>query len=236
MRRPRGLRSSCFLLLLLLAPPPLRAQATSLDEGSFRLLRDGRQVGTESFSIRQSGTGADAIVIAQGTVTLDTANITERLTASLRAEGPALRPAAYEVAVQGPDPQRIAGRVVGGRFSARILSGAGEQMREYLASEGAVLLDEGVAHHHYFLARRAAGGAARVPVIIPRLNRQVSAQVTDRGRETITLDGRSIAARHLVLAPTGAPERHVWVDDEARVLRVEVPVQRFEAVRSSPPR
>jgi hypothetical protein len=59
------------------------------------------------------------------------------------------------VKVEGAESQQIAGRVVGGRFSAKIISPAGEQMREYLASDGAIVADEGVAHHYYFLARQA---------------------------------------------------------------------------------
>ena len=41
----------------LLVPLALRAQTATLDEGSFRLLVDGREVGTETFSIRKSGEG-----------------------------------------------------------------------------------------------------------------------------------------------------------------------------------
>ncbi len=176
------------------------------------------------------------MIIAQGTVVLDTAGTPEEVRSVLRVEGPTLRPAAYDVTVQGPDARRIAGRVVGGRFSARIISPAGEQMREYLASEGAVVLDDGVAHHHYFLARRVQDGPERIPLIIPRQNRQVSAGVAARGQEPVRVGGRSVQALRLVITPAGAPERHVWVDDRGRVLRLEVPDRRFEAVRSGLPR
>ncbi|HEX6940718.1 MAG TPA: hypothetical protein VF158_14980 [Longimicrobiales bacterium] len=232
----RRLPHPILALVLLAAPTSLDAQTTTLDEGAFRLILAGREVGTESFTIRQSGTGDDAVIIAQGTVVLDTADAPEELRAVLRVEGASFRPSAYEVTVRGPDPQVIAARVVGGRFSARIVSDAGEQMREYLASEGAIVVDAGVMHHHYFLARRVASGAARIPIIIPRRNRQVSGLVEDHGAESVRIGGRNVSARRLSVALAGAPERQVWVDERGRVLRIEIPANRFEAVRSSAPR
>jgi hypothetical protein len=211
-------------------------QTVTLDEGSFRLFLGGSEVGTETFTVRQNGTGASAVIIAQGRTVLTGARGGEEVTASLEVGGTTLRPAAYQVTVQGAEPQRIAGRVVGGRFSARIVSPAGEAMREYLAGEGAIVVDEGVAHHYYFLARRLDGAAVSVPLIIPRQNRQVSAQVTPRGEETIAVDGRNVQARRFNVAPAGLPVRHLWVDAQGRVLRVDIPDTGFRAVRAALPR
>src|SRR5690606_15601273 len=90
-----------------------------------------------------------------------------------------------EVTVGGTSPRKIVGTIGNGRFSARIATPSGEQMREYVASSGATVLDDGVAHHYYFLARRMRNG--RVPIIIPRENRQVMATVNDVGQETVTI-------------------------------------------------
>jgi hypothetical protein len=212
------------------------AQAgTSIDEGTFRLLVGGQEVGTETFSIRQTGTGAEAVVTARGRVVLDTQRGPEELAATLQLAGAALRPAAYELSLEGADAQRIAGRVVGGRFSARIVSPTGEHGREYLVSEGAVVLDEGVAHHYHFLSRRVDAGSARVPIVIPRESRQVWAEVTIGGTESITVGGRSVQARRLTVSPQGGTPRHVWVDAQHRVLRLEIPERTFVAVRTAAP-
>jgi hypothetical protein len=212
------------------------AQTVTLDEGTFRILVGGREVGTESFSMRRSGSGPSSVIIARGTIVIDTTGTAEEIVASLQAAGATLRPSAYEVTIRGRDSERIAGRVVGGRFSARIRSPAGEQMREYLASDGAVLVDEGIVHHHYFIARRAADAPVRIPIIIPRLSRQVSAEVTARGHERVAVGGGTVEARHLVVTLAGAPERHLWVDSEGRVLRLEIPSSGFVAHRTTPPR
>ncbi|HEX7243265.1 MAG TPA: hypothetical protein VF263_23485, partial [Longimicrobiaceae bacterium] len=134
----------------------------------------------------------------------------------------------------GDSPQRVVGTVGAGRFSARIVSGTGEQLREYVASERALVLDDGVAHHYYFLAQRLKNGT--VPVIVPRENRQVIATVTSRGEERLTIEGTPVDLFHLVVQLPGSGERHVWVDALNRVIRVHIPDRGYEAVRTAVPR
>ncbi|HET9438896.1 MAG TPA: hypothetical protein VFO52_01925 [Longimicrobiales bacterium] len=221
--------------LTLAAVAPAEGQTVTLDEGSFRISVGGREVGTEVFSIRQNGSGQNAVIIAVGRVVLDSDKGPQELSSELQVAGATLRPAAYEVRVQGASAEQIKGRVVGGRFSAQIVSPAGEQMREYLAGEGAVVADEGVAHQYYFMARRADGKSTRMPVIIPRLNRQVVADVRDSGPEKIAIAGRSFEARKYTISPAGQPAREIWVDAEGRVLRLEIPDRKFVAQRVAAP-
>ncbi len=136
--------------------------------------------------------------------------------------------------VGGSSPSRTVGTVNGGRFSAKIVTPSGEQLREYVASNGAVVLDEGVAHHYYFLAQRTHQG--RVPVIVPRENRQVIATVSSRGEESVRINGTTATLFHLVVHPQGGDEHHVWVDALNRVVRVEVPARAWRAERTRMPR
>ena len=106
-------------------------------------------------------------------------------------------------------------------------------MREYLASDGAVVLDDDVAHQYYFLARRLHSGS--VPVIIPRENRQVMATVKDLGEERLSIDGTPATLYHLVVQPQGSAARHVWVDALNRVIKVEIPSADYVATRTRVP-
>ena len=221
--------ASAFVLAL---PAPAVAQTTVLDEGTFVLRENGREVGREVFSIRMSGTGPGAVVVAQGRVELGEA---DDLVTSLEVSGDGFRPATYAVQVEGTEPQRIAGRVSGGRFSARIISPAGEMMREYLAGEGAVIVDDGVAHQYYFIAQQLDGATFTVPLIIPRQSRQVSASVSVGAPASLTIGGQSIQARRLDVSPSGMPDRSVWVDADGRVLRLEIPSRGMTAERLAPP-
>ena len=224
----------CALSGIVLASTPLAAQTGAEDEGTFEILVNGRAVGTEQFSIRQTGAGANAEFVATGRVQVVLPSGTLDLTPRLRSTGFQAEPVSYEVTVAGDAPRRIVGTIGSGRFSARIVTPVGEQLREYVASSGATVLDEGVAHHYYFLARRTRSG--RVPILIPRENRQVMADVTDRGEETMNIRGTSMTLYHLVVRPNGDQDRHVWVDALGRVIRVEVPDRNYVALRTEIPR
>ncbi len=210
------------------------AQTGAEDEGTFEILVNGRPVGTEQFSIRQTGVGDGATFVASGHVQVLLATGNLDLTTALRTAGFEAAPVAYEVTAAGDAARRIVGTVGNGRFSAQILTPAGEQFREYVASAGAIVLDEGVAHHYYFLARRTRSG--QIPILIPRENRQVMANVTDRGEEQMTVRGTRISLYHLVISPAGGDERHVWVDTLGRVIRVEIPDRNYVALRTELPR
>lgn len=219
------------VLAALLGGASAAAQTTVLDEGTFRLTVRGTPVGTETFTIRRTGTGAGAAVVAQGRITLDSGEQTRAL---LQVDGPGLRPAAYQIEVTGTDPQTIRGQAAGNRFRAQIVSPTGETMREYLISDGAIILDDGVAHHHYFIAARTAAGTA-IPVIVPAQNRQLTGTLRDAGQETIAIAGQNVAARRLVFEPTGMPARTLWVDGEGRILRLSISDNGYVAERTALP-
>lgn len=228
-----GFFGATSALLLALASTPATAQTTVVDEGTFVLREGGREVGREVFAIRRSGTGPGSVIIAQGRVDLGES---DDLVTQLEVSGEGFRPATYAVQVEGTEPQRIAGRVAGGRFSARIISPAGEMMREYLAGEGAVIVDEGVAHQYFFIAQQLDGTPTfTVPLIIPRQSRQVSATVTVGDTENVTIGGQSIVARRLSVRANGLPDRTVWVDADGRVLRLEIADRGMTAERLAPP-
>jgi hypothetical protein len=221
------------LLAIAVLATPVVAQGAS-DQGTFRVFVGGREVGTEQFSIRQTGTGAASEFVAGGQVSLRLATGGLELTPRLRARGLQADPASYQVDVGGDAPRRIVGNLADGRFSARIVTASGEQLREYVASSGALVLDEGIAHHYFFLAQRLRAG--RVPILIPRENRQVVATVQDRGEERIEVGGSQVPAYHLVVQPLGSGPHHVWVDALNRVLKVEIPDRQYLAIRTEVPR
>jgi hypothetical protein len=231
--RVRQVFAALGLAATLSLPLGLHAQSGAEDEGTFEVTVGGRKAGTEQFTIRQSGVGANSEILASGRidVTLPTGSV--ELAPRLRTTGFQADPVAYEVTIGGDSPRRIVGTVGSGRFSARIVTPSGEQLREYVATTGATILDEGVAHHYYFLVRRVRNG--RVPILIPRENRQVMATVTDRGEERVTIGGAAVMLYHIVVQPDGGEERHVWIDSLNRVIRVEIPQRQYLAVRTQIP-
>lgn len=212
---------------------PAAAQTGASDSGTFLISVGGRQVGTEEFNIVQTGIGANAEVVATGHVRVQLPTGTVELTPRLRATGFDANPVSYEVTVGGSSPRRVIVTVASGRVSARTLTASGEQMREYLASPGAIVLDDGLAHQYYFLARRLRNGT--IPVIIPRENRQVTATVRGEGEEQVQIGDQRVSLFHLVVTPASGDERHVWVDALGRVIKVQIPARNYVAVRSEIP-
>ena len=222
-----------LLPALLSLAAPLAAQGGSVDQGTFRIYVEGHEVGSEEFTITQSGTGGAAVTLATGRVDLRLPTGSLRLQPRLRAQGVAADPAQYQVDVSGDAPQRIVGNIGAGRVSARVVTAAGEQLREYVATAGAVVLDDAIAHHYYFLAQRTHAG--RVPVIVPRESRQVMATVSNRGEESVQVAGKTARLFHLVVQPQGGVQTDVWVDALNRVIRVEIPARQYLAVRTELP-
>jgi len=217
------------------ALPASGQQVTTLDEGTFRLVEQGREIGTETFTIARRGAGDEATILARGEVTPGPGGSGE-MQLQVQTAG-TLRPAGYVIRITGGEDQTISGKLEGRRMRASIESagGRGQNVREYLVSDGAILAEPRVAHHHYFVVTRAAEGASRIPLIVASENRQVFATVAIGATESVNVAGRAMEARRVSVQPEGDAERIVWVDSQNRVLRFEIPSLNFVAERTTAP-
>ena len=87
-------RAHMIAALAFTAAQAVAAQTVVIDEGGFRLMVDGKEVGTETFYIRQNGTGSNAVMIAAGKVVLDTAaRGSQTMNSQLEMSGGGVRPA-----------------------------------------------------------------------------------------------------------------------------------------------
>jgi hypothetical protein len=217
---------------LVAAPVPYApAQVSTVDEGRFIITRGGERVGTEDFKIRRASDPTGDVLTATATVAYDD----RRLSPMLRTDATGA-PLAYQVEVRVGSElrERMSGQIGRGRFSARVRTPSGESAKEYIVSDGALVLDDSVFHQYALLARAERSGS--VPVVIPRRNVQVVMRVEHRGSETVTIGGQSTQARHLVLTAPGEAPRHVWLDAKGRVLRVRLEGSDMVATRDELPR
>jgi hypothetical protein len=210
------MRYALLPVAISLAASPLSAQSAVVDEGSFTIMRARERIGREDFVIRRTSSPGGDVLVASATVSYNG----RRLSPALRADS-AGGPLAYQVEVRsGADVQeRLVGQVGRGRFSARVRTPQGESAKEYIVSTGALVLDDDVFHQYYFVALRPAAGA--VPVVVPRRNVQVSMRVEMQGNDEVTIGGRALTARHIILAGEGTA-RHIWADDQGRVLQIRI--------------
>jgi hypothetical protein len=219
---------------LLLPSSHLTAQSVTVDEGVFRITVDGAEVGSETFAIRRSGTGADAQIIATAEIQMEMPEGALDLRPALQASGGDMAVSAYQIKVSGHRQEEVYVTLGDRRFRTSIRSERGEQEREYRATPGTVLLDTGVAHQYYFISSRIDGGNGSIPVIVPRESSQFDLTVTHVGDERIQIGGEGVDARHLRLE--GNQEtRELWVDSDGRVLRLEYPSGGYVAERERRP-
>ncbi|HEX6534118.1 MAG TPA: hypothetical protein VF041_05950 [Gemmatimonadaceae bacterium] len=221
---------------LLTVPATARTQVTVVDEGTFTIAHGAQHIGRESFTIRKTaGPGGD-VYVANATVDYER----ERLSPALRADQ-SFSPLAYQLEVRSGDEvqERLKGLVGRGRFSAQVKTPRGESTKEYIVSDGALVLDDEVFHQYYFLAQRAlklgaAGGT--VPVVIPRRNTQEVMRVRTVGSDRVAIGGSPVSATHLELTAPGGGARQIWVDAQGRVLKVSLDARGVVATRDEPPR
>ena len=221
--------------LLLSLPFPIHGQNQPVDEGAFRLYVHGERAGREEFSIRQAGTGEQGRIILRGSVSLELPEGRLQLAPAAEAASGDLEVSAYQVKVSGIETTDIFVSLSGRRYLARIVSSRGEELREFRAGPGSVLLDDGVAHHHHLLTPfLGSNSPVSVTVLTPRAQSQVRMTLTPMGREEIRI-GQDLRQARRFRLDGGEGPRDIWFDDQGRLLRVEIPSRGYVAERESTP-
>jgi hypothetical protein len=207
----------CLAATLAAIAPSLPGQVEVVDQGRFVITRDGRRIGTEDFVIRRAPSAGGDVFTGTATV----AYSDRRLAPALRTD-PKGSPLAYQMEIRvGPEVREsLRGQIGRGRFSARVRTPGGESAKEYIVSDGAIILDDEVFHQYYFLGMNARTGS--VPVVVPRRNEQLTMRVQGGGSESVEIGGARVTARHLEVHDPGGTARHVWLDSQGRVLKVTI--------------
>ena len=222
------------LLLMMLQPPLLGAQNVSVDEAAFRIYLNGAVVGREEYSIRQIGPVAEQRIILRGRVDLALPGGSITLAPAMDAQGGTLAVSNYQIKVSGAESTDIFVTVSGNRYLARIVSSSGEQLREFRAGSGSVLLDEGVVHHHHLLTPFLDSGTpVSLTVLNPRAGQQLRMTLSLVGREELRVAGVLVPDARRYHLEGGDSSRDIWFDSQGRILRLEIPSQNYVAERES---
>lgn len=232
LRRIPPLATGAVLAFTAASAPELSGQSILLDEGTFTLYIGGEEVGTETFEIRRRGNGPDATIFANGVVTMEGPRGPTQMWPILSATANR-EPLRYENRLEGGEISQLVVTSRGRHFIAEIRSAEGDRERELRAPEGAVILDEWVAHHYFFLATRTEPVGTIVPVVIPRMARQLNFQVTSVDMVEFPMERGQIWSRRVRLV-SGDDTRDVWFDGQGRVLQVDIPRLDYRAVRQGP--
>jgi hypothetical protein len=233
MIRVHSLRSTALMapilgLLALMDAPTGSAQTVVLDEGTFEIFLGGRGVGTESFTIRREGSGAEAVVLANATVSMDGDH--RSVMRPVVKTDLDRSPVQYTNTIEGDDQSAVSLDYMGRHYRVRVSSAAGELEREVPVRPGTVLLEAGVAHHYWFISALTERQGASIVAVIPRTGEQARLRVVSVTTDAVVVGGERVEARKVDLTE-GSDPQSVWFDGEGRVLRVEIPATGYRAVR-----
>jgi hypothetical protein len=225
----RRARSTIQALLLFLSSLPAAARAQSsaiVDEGTFVVTRNGTVVGRESFRIARTPGPNGQVLVCTGQSAIGDTRVTSRL-----ATDSAGGPVGYQanISLRGTQTMRLKGVGRPGRFSVLMQTQTGESAKDYLLSNGALLLDDDVFHQFYFVPRLTSH--ANIIAIDPRGSSQTTYTLADRGSESVTIGRQSVQARHYALVSSSGGTQDVWVDGAGRLLKVALPEKGLVAVR-----
>jgi hypothetical protein len=215
------------LLLLSL----LQAAGSPIDEGVFVVRVDTQEVARESFRLSHGrlSRGETGWILAT-TIRYDRARPVIVLAPILEVNGDTM-PVTLQYDVADPrQPSRILGELGRGRFTVRLVARATERAREFSTGDKAVVLDDSVFALYMFAAWRAAAGPTPLTAIFPRALRRDLVQVQDRGQASTSLNRDPARLRHITV--DGGPETvHLWLDDNGRLMKVEIPSRHLNVER-----
>ncbi|MFN8667914.1 MAG: hypothetical protein U0164_12125 [Gemmatimonadaceae bacterium] len=217
---------------VLLAPTVSSAQSAQIiDQGSFTITVGNLRTGREDFRIEGTPGASGALeYVARATVVFGD----KRLTPALHSDSLGA-PSDYQVESRGTTAgsERWSGKITRGRVSARINNARGESAKEYIVTDGALILDDDVFHQYFFVARRT--NAASVAIVVPRRNAQLVLKLSNAGADRVTIGTKDVDARHITLTEPGGDVRELWIDAKGRVLKVAIPSRNLVALRDDPP-
>jgi len=226
------LRAAVLIAVLIsTTAAPLSAQSVqTVDQGSFTISINGQRAGREDFRIATTPSGSSRDYIATATVVYGD----RRLSPELHADTAGV-PSFYTVVVRnaGEQQEQWSGNIVSGRVSAKIRNPRGESAKEFIVTDGALILDDDVFHQYFFVAHRSRNGS--ITAVNPRRNAQETLRVSSVGPDRVTIGTRDLEATHLAITDSGG-QRDLWVDAQGRVLKVSIPARGVVALRDDPPR
>jgi len=216
--------------LLLLA---VLAWQTPIDEGALVVRMDTAVVARETFRLAtvRIGAGGTGWTLASS-IRYDMSALV--LAPILEVTGDS-QPSDLEFDVADPhDPQRIRATLSRGRFTVRSLGRKTERTREFPVTGRAVVLDDSVFALYVFVAWQARPQPAEILGLVARAGRRETLSIQDLGVAATLLNRASVQLRHITVTGGANQRVDVWLDENARLCKVEIPSRHVRVERLPP--
>lgn len=222
-------------MLLAVACVMVSTSATSqgriLDEGVLRVRIGRAEVAREEFSVTQGSSSEGRF----GYRITATAFYPPRRTRVVIAPAVDLaadsQPRLVEFEARTTDAIRTIAQIGPRRLTIRRFWLGGENFIEHPSSPRAFVVDDSVFALYAVPPGLTPG---EVLLVAPRTDIRVASQLDNLGRGETVVDGTRYLLLHLVLT-AGTDTRHLWYDDEGRLMKVEIPSRGLSAERIAGP-
>ncbi|MEW5978521.1 MAG: hypothetical protein AB1898_22220 [Acidobacteriota bacterium] len=215
-------------------PRPKGRIANVNEEGTFKILFAGEEVGEERFRIQSEGQRLKADAEISLTMERENGRVTFRLLPVLEFT-PVFEPLNYEITQEAGD-NRSRARVqfgVEGHSSVTYEIGKERDQREIELKNDVAVLDDNVFHHYILLTRRfdfVKGGAQEFSAFVPQQFLSGAVKVVDQGFEEVKVGESSLSLQHLSV-DTGELQIDLWLTDQGKLERIAVPKSNVEVIR-----
>jgi len=206
---------------------------TGSEQGKFKILFNGEQIGQEKFQILGDGSNFKASAEIHLTVEREKEKVTFYLNPTLQFTR-RFEPISYQV-VQEAGVNKTKARInfKPGRSEAVYETGQEKDSREIELKPDVLVLDDNVFHHYILLTRRydfLKGGLQEFPAFIPQQFLAGSISVDDKGLERVTLSDRTLSLQHL-LVDSGELQFGLWLNERHELLKISVPKSNIDVER-----
>lgn len=217
------------MFLAVAGDAPGYAAQRPIDQASFLIMRGGNVVGAEDFEIRPAAGAAGGAYTVTTTAYYPADQPTHLLVAAVQLGADSQITSAQFELQQNGVRQRVLVTVGERRITVRMGTAGHEATREFPGGRRQMLADDSVFALHALLPGSAPGA---VQILWPRSGQRTAGTLNPHGQDTTTVGGAQRTLRHVSLE-TGEATRHLWYDDQGRLVKVSIPALGLTAVRRS---
>ncbi len=203
------------------------------DQGRFKILFNGEQIGEETFQIMADGSNFKALAEIHLTVEREKDKATFIIKPLLQFKK-TFEPISYQV-IQESGPNRMKAQVnfKPGKSEAIYETAQEKDPRQIELSPDVLVLDDNVFHHYILLAKRydfAKGGVQEFSAFIPQQFLAGSISIADKGMEKVVMGGSTLSLQHLFV-DSGELQFSLWLNERHELLKISVPKSNVDVER-----
>ena len=143
------------------------------------------------------------------------------------------QPISLQFDVANPrEPSRVLGQLGRDRYTVRIVARTSERAREFPVHPPVVVLDDSVFALFEIASWFAGPRPVTLTAVVARAPRRETLTLTDVGSDSTVVNRRATRLRHVTLGGGANGLVHLWLDENGRLVKVEIPSRRLVAERA----